>query len=232
GMGLPQRYDPAQFTVRRTGSTAAALEVRYRIEGTAENGVDYRKLSGVVRIPSGSAFGRIEVSPIDDGDVEGTETVVVILVPNDCDSTPPPAGCYALGEPNQATASIEDNDTTPHSPPTIGIVRPTEGTRFLAPARVEIVAMAQGANAWIRGVEFFAGDRRLGVVNFNVFLDSFRFIWNDVPSGEYTLTAKATDSLGATAWSNPVHVTVRSGDGSPIVLVSKGSLWKYLNNGS
>ena len=106
----------------------------------------------------------------------------------------------------------------PHSPPTIGIVRPSEGTAFLAPAGVEIVAMAQGANAWIRGVEFFVGDRRLGVVNFNVFLDSFRFIWNDVPSGEYTLTAKATDSLGATAWSNPVHITVRSGDGSPIIV--------------
>ena len=232
GMGLPQRYDPAQFTVWRTGSTAAALEVRYRIEGTAENGVDYRKLSGVVRIPSGSAFGRIEVSPIDDGDVEATETVVVILVPNDCDSSPPPAGCYAVGEPSQATASIQDNDTTPHSPPTVAILRPTDGAAFVGPARIEITATAQASGAWIREVEFFAGDRRLGVVNFNVFLDSFRFIWNDIPAGEYTLTAKATDSLGATAWSGPAHITVKSGDASPIVLVSKGSIWKYLDDGS
>src|SRR5688572_13520265 len=78
GMGLPQRHDPALFSVRRTGATDAALEVRYRIEGTAVNGVDYTKLGNVVRIPAGSALGTIEVDPIDDGGVEGTESVIVI----------------------------------------------------------------------------------------------------------------------------------------------------------
>jgi len=210
GMGLPQRYDPAIFTVRRTGATDAALEVRYRIEGTAVNGVDYAKLSGVVRIPAGFALATIEVDPIDDGAVEGTETVVVILLPNDCDASPPPPGCYAVGEHSQATALIFDNDTVPHSPPTVAIVGPTDGALFVAPARIEITATAQASGAWIRAVEFFAGDRSLGVVQFSATSDSFRLIWENVPSGAYTLTAKATDSLGATAWSSPIHITVKA----------------------
>ena len=33
--------------------------------------------------------------------------------------------------------------------------------------------------------------------------------WNRVPAGQYVVTARATDSLGATTTSAPVSVTVR-----------------------
>ena len=116
---------------------------------------------------------------------------------------PPPPGCYAVGEHSQATAFIADDETSPHSPPTVAIVRPTDGASFLAPARIEIIATAKASAAWIRAVEFFAGDRSLGVVQFSATVDSFRLIWENVPSSAYTLTAKATDSLGATAGQPP-----------------------------
>lgn len=239
GMGIPQRSDPATFTVKRSGSTAESLEIDYRIEGTARNGLDYfdtdgpqAGLTGHVTIPAGSASTTINIFPVDDGEVEGTETVVLIVVPKDCDPTVAAPTCYAIGEQNRATAFIYDNDTEPHLPPTVKMVSPPEGAEFTAPADIEIAALAQAAGAWIRKVEFFAGDRSLGVVEFNGFQDAFRVVWNDAPAGEYTLTAKATDSLGASAWSGPVHIKVKSIEGQPLVLIPKGGTWKYLDNGS
>jgi Calx-beta domain-containing protein/Big-like domain-containing protein len=233
GLGMPQTYDPGKFVVSRTGNVSDPLEVRYEAGGTAKNGIDYAQLSGAVTIPAGSAFAEIQVGPIDDGEVEGTESVLLTLKANACDPTlPPTPGCYTLGDRRQATVMIEDNDTTPHLPPAVGIIRPVEGAMFAAPADIELVATAQGTGAWIRMVEFFAGDRRLGSVEFQVFLESFRLAWSDVPAGEYTLTAKATDSLGATAWSDPVHITVKPAGVPPITLIPKQAIWKYLDNGS
>jgi len=79
GMEMPQRIDPAVFAVRRDGDTNTVLEVLYRIGGTASNGVDYVRLSGVARIPAGAKAAPIEVIPIDDLLDEGTETVVFTM---------------------------------------------------------------------------------------------------------------------------------------------------------
>src|SRR6185369_2988699 len=43
---------------------------------------------------------------------------------------------------------------------------------------------------------------------------------------------RATDNSGATGASQPIHITVRSVEVPPIPLVSKGSSWRYLDNGS
>jgi hypothetical protein len=239
GMGMVQRSDPATFTVRRSGSTSESLEVHYRIEGTARNGLDYfdadapyAELRGIVTIPAGSVSTTITIFPIDDGEVEDTETVVLTLVPKDCDPTVATPICYLVGEQSRATAFIKDNDTTPHLPPTVKIVSPTNGAQFTAPAEIVLTALAHAEGAWVRMVEFFAGDRNLGVVQFDGFMDAFRLTWRDVPAGEYTLTARATDSVGARSVSDPVHIVVRSPGDAPLVLVPGGATWKYLDNGS
>src|SRR5205814_1511930 len=51
------------FTVSRTGSTAAAVTVRYSLGGTPQNGVDYQTLSGSVTIPAGASSADVKVVP-------------------------------------------------------------------------------------------------------------------------------------------------------------------------
>jgi hypothetical protein len=70
------------FTVSRTGSTnsGAPFEVRFRTEGTATEGVDYTITPQVVRFANGAAIVTIEVKPLQDGTVEGDESVIITLL--------------------------------------------------------------------------------------------------------------------------------------------------------
>jgi Calx-beta domain len=89
------------FTVTRTGSTTAPLDVFYTVTGAATNGTDYTVLAGSVTIPAGQSSATITVGPIDDTDVESDETVILTL-----DDV---AG-YSVGTPSAATVTIADND--------------------------------------------------------------------------------------------------------------------------
>jgi hypothetical protein len=96
--------DPGGFTVTRTGVTTSALTVNYTVSGTATPGAggDYQTLAGSVVIPAGQPSASIAVTPLDDGAVEGDETVSVTLSMN---------AAYTLGSPAGATVTIADNDT-------------------------------------------------------------------------------------------------------------------------
>src|SRR5580765_5595678 len=112
------------FTLFREGTTNTALDVFYRVGGTASNGVDYVTLSGLATIPVGSHTAPIAVAPIDDSLVEGSETVIVTLIPS-----PTAVSNYAIGFPSTAAISIADNDgTSTNHPPTVHILTPTNGT--------------------------------------------------------------------------------------------------------
>ena len=63
--------DAGSFTFTRTGSTARALVVQYRVAGSATNGADYTALGGSVTIPAGQASVIVTVAPVDDPDFEG-----------------------------------------------------------------------------------------------------------------------------------------------------------------
>lgn len=72
---------PATFIVKRTGAKPAGeLTVNYEISGTAENGVDYGKLSGEVTFPAGTDSVEIPVAAAWDLVLEGDESVVLRLV--------------------------------------------------------------------------------------------------------------------------------------------------------
>ena len=74
--------DAGTFTVRRDDDgTNEGIVVFYEISGTASNGVDYQLLSGHVALPAGVSSAEIVVAPIDDLIAEGTESVVVTLIP-------------------------------------------------------------------------------------------------------------------------------------------------------
>ncbi|MBD2667439.1 polymorphic membrane protein [Richelia sinica FACHB-800] len=108
--------NPGVFTLTRTGSTASALTVNYTIGGTAINGTDYTFLNGTATFAVGSSTAVIVVSPIEDVNFEGNETVTLTL------ST---ATGYVVGSSNSGTVTITDNDLQPRI--SINDVALTEG---------------------------------------------------------------------------------------------------------
>jgi hypothetical protein len=90
-----------KLKVSRTGDPSEPLIVRYKVYGTATNGVDYKKLSGKIKIRAGASYGMVTVVPLDDTEVEGKETVNIRLVGK-------PA--YIVGTASTAKVVIVDND--------------------------------------------------------------------------------------------------------------------------
>lgn len=98
------------FRIARSGDTAAALQVQYRVlnDSSADPETDYAALSGTATIAAGSDYVDVPVDPVDNQTPEWTEDVRVELVPQ--------PRCYVS---NAGPASIEivDNDLGISSPP-------------------------------------------------------------------------------------------------------------------
>jgi hypothetical protein len=90
-----------QFYFSRTGTTGD-LTVNYGVSGTATNGADYTTLPGVVVIPDGQSGVDVLLTPTDDADVEGSETVTVTVLPG--------TG-YGPDRPASATYQITDSES-------------------------------------------------------------------------------------------------------------------------
>ena len=96
--------DTGRFAISRTGSAASALTVHYSMDGKAVNGSDYAWLSGSVIIPAGAASATVIVTPINDTEKEGNETVILTLSQD---------AAYTVGKPDRATVRIDHSDQ-PH----------------------------------------------------------------------------------------------------------------------
>jgi len=90
------------FTLTRTGSTIAALNVSYTLAGAATLGLDYTGRSpGTATFAAGSATTTITLSTIDDILVDPNETIVATIAA--------PSG-YTISGSASATVTIADND--------------------------------------------------------------------------------------------------------------------------
>ena len=89
-----------KFWISRTGATTAALTVTYTLAGTATNGADFNLLTGIATIPAAAAGVSVDLTPINDTAVEGTETIILNLAP----------GAYGLGF-GSATLYMADTET-------------------------------------------------------------------------------------------------------------------------
>ncbi len=140
------------------------------------------------------------------------------------DQTPPfafswtsvPAGTYTL------TAKATDNkgsSTTsapvtvtvavPTPPPTVFLTLPAANVSASAPASVQLQATAAAsAPATLSRVEFYAGGTLLAAPA----TPPYTFNWTNIPSGGYTITAKAIDSLNKSTVSAPRYVAVDGAD--------------------
>ncbi|MEX2231397.1 MAG: Ig-like domain-containing protein [Cyclobacteriaceae bacterium] len=90
--------------------------------------------------------------------------------------------------------------------PVVSITSPDDGETFSAPASVSIAANASISEGSISKVEFHNGSSKLG----EDATSPYTFSWNNVPVGNYTITAKAIDNTGASA-SASVDITVSDG---------------------
>jgi hypothetical protein len=89
-----------------------------------------------------------------------------------------------------------------NNPPQITLVSPADGTVFTAPTNILLSATASDPDGSISKVEFFQGATKLGETN-NA---PYQFMWNNVPAGFYSLTAKATDDSSATTLSSVASI--------------------------
>ncbi|MHB8522126.1 MAG: Ig-like domain-containing protein [Limisphaerales bacterium] len=124
--------------------------------------------------------------------------------------TNPAAGGYVLEARAQdlyggiGEAGVEVRVAS-NSPPSVGIVSPEDLTRFASRTNFVIFATASDQDGQVRQVEFFANGVSLGVRT-NKTDGEYRLTWTGVPPADYTLTAVATDDLGASSTSPPVHL--------------------------
>jgi subtilisin family serine protease len=96
--------------------------------------------------------------------------------------------------------------TTPgiNTPPSVQLTSPANGANYSAPAVVAFSATASDIDGSVTQVAFYAGSALLGIDT----TSPFTFSWTNVPGGDYSLTAIATDDAGANATSEVVTVHV------------------------
>ena len=94
-----------QFTVSLSNPSDTDTIVSYTVSGTATPGGDYNTLSGSVTITAGDLSAPIDVTVIDDLEVEGNENVTVSL-----DAITAGNANIVVGATNSATVTIADDD--------------------------------------------------------------------------------------------------------------------------
>ncbi|WP_421762653.1 polysaccharide lyase family 7 protein [Ekhidna sp.] len=117
------------------------------------------------------------------------------------------AGVY-LQDEGEATVYFDelyegDGSVINHGP-SVGITSPTNGESFNSGSDITITADAFDTDGSISLVEFFQGNEKLG----EDATAPYEIIWNDVPFGDYTLTAIATDNEGATSKSLGIDISL------------------------
>ena len=138
-------------------------------------------------------------------------TSLTAIAPANANIAPP--GFYMLfildtnGVPSVARmVSVQGN-----SPPAVTLTQPTDGATFTAPATVNLAATASDPDGTVTKVEFFNGAAKLGEDT----TAPYSLTWSGVAAGTYTLTARATDNLGATTTSAASTITVSAGNTPP-----------------
>jgi hypothetical protein len=206
-----------EFTISRTGPTDQPLSVFVHYSGMATPGADYPPLPWLVTIAAGAASTTIRVEAMPDGVAEGIETLVAAL--SHCPpETNPPMGMPCVGgfeiDPahERATVFIRDDGITEAS---VSILRPADGTVFRAGQPIPILAVAIDLRSYLSRVEFWEGDRQIGVSEI-AFIRApdpgtpieHWFEWRDASPGAQVLTARARRDDGTLVVSAPVHITV------------------------
>lgn len=88
--------------------------------------------------------------------------------------------------------------------PVARLTAPADGASYAAPATITVTATASDPDDGVAGVAFYAGTSLIGTDN----TTPYTVVWSNVPAGNYSLTAVATDNAGASTTSAVVTVHV------------------------
>jgi hypothetical protein len=140
--------------------------------------------------------------------------------PRDANVAPP--GVYMLfaidanGVPSMAKMVTLKGD----SAPSVALTQPASGATFTAPATVALAATATDSDGTVAKVEFFNGATKVGEDT----TAPYSFNWTGVPVGSYSLTARATDNLGARTTSAARTITVTSANSPPTASITSPAI--------
>jgi len=198
----------AVLTVSLSAASALPVSVNWATaNGTASAPSDYLANSGTLTLATGQTTGTITVVVNGDTLNEADETFFVNLS-NAANATISDA---------QGVVTIRNDDA--NVPPTVSLTNPTNGAIFSATADILISAIAADRDGSVAKVEFLQGNTKLG----ESAASPYTITWTNVAAGTYTLTARATDNLGAITTSSPVTITVNQAVFPPRIIVQPQS---------
>ncbi|WP_291285607.1 Ig-like domain-containing protein [Flavobacterium sp.] len=110
--------------------------------------------------------------------------------------------------------------------PTISVTSPANNTVFITPASITINAVATDSDGTISKVEFYNGATLLSTST----TSPYTYNWENVTTGTYAITVKATDNTGNLTSSTPVNIVVKT---NPIIsMISPSENDQIVDNGS
>jgi hypothetical protein len=109
-----------------------------------------------------------------------------------------------------------ETDGASNAVPQVSITSPATNSSFATGSNVTINATAADSDGSIAKVEFFQGTTKLG----EDLTSPYSFAWTNVPAGNYSLTAKATDNLSAITTSSAIAISVSTANLSPTVSIT------------
>lgn len=119
-------------------------------------------------------------------------------------------GWFVTGYPYCVASFKYQGGGTGNNPPSVNITSPTPGTNYAPPANITITANASDPDAGgsVTKVDFYYnGTNLIGSDP----VSPYSITWSNVSAGSYSLTAKATDNLGAVTTSSAVSISAGSG---------------------
>ncbi len=100
------------YTVSLSQPQATDDTISLLVSGTATNGVDYNNIPSWVVIPAGQTSATIAMNPLQDGVLEGAETVTVAVI-NPCSGVPSSSASLTIEDNLPGTININDSTLCP-----------------------------------------------------------------------------------------------------------------------
>ena len=238
----------------------AGLNVGLPYQGTAPDIGAYEYGSGVVTPPNAPPTVSIS-SPANNATFVAGNAITINANASDADGTVSRveffSGTTKLGEDLSAphsyawnnvaagtytlTAKATDNNgatttsapitvtvNSANTPPAISLTGPNNSALFPTGSTVTITANASDTGGTVSKVEFFSGSTKLG----EDVTSPYSFAWSNVPAGNYTITAKATDDKNAVATSAAISIVVSTSNNPPAVSITAPANNATFNSGA